>query len=358
MGTTWRTPYGLKDWWGAESREIERWRRHYVEMAAHAGYEPIELPIFELTRTFSELPGPRISLREAYRFVDVGGDDLTLRWTFVNALQRAAIQHAWNLLPHPLRVFYSGPLLRRTSPESGEYRQWTAFGMAAYGPARPLMLADVILTLAAGLKWLGAPVAVELTAIPDEPESSQESWLDAMAEHLGDAGISCMVKSQPAPRGAGHREPRWLFHILHPWQGRSVVIAEGAQYATDQRSPAGEALVLVEGHLSCTALVQRWGMTGPPPDDPKPILVIGDHPRALHAANRLRRAGRKVQSLFTAVPESELQATIVMREAEAAIVVEADRLGTVSCVWPSGVVEPVADELLIDYFASREEGCQ
>jgi hypothetical protein len=358
MGTMWRTPYGLKDWWGEDSREIERWRRHYVEVAAHAGYEPIELPIFELTRTFTALPGPRIPPREAYRFVDVGGDDLTLRWTFVNALQRAAIQHAWNLLPHPVRVFYSGPLLRRKTPESGEYRQWTAFGIAAYGPARALMLADVMLTLAAGLKWRGAQVAVELTLTPDEPETSEGSWLDAMAEHLGDADISCTVKSQPVPSGDAHREPRWVFQILYLWRGQSAVIAEGAQYATDQRSAAGEALVLVEGHLSCTALVQRWGMTRPSSDEPKPILVIGDHPRALHAANRLRRAGRTVQSLFTAVPESELQAAIVMRDAEAAIVVEADRLGTVSCVWPSGVVEPVADELLSDYFATREEGCQ
>ncbi|MCY0879966.1 MAG: ATP phosphoribosyltransferase regulatory subunit [Firmicutes bacterium] len=349
MGQNWRAPFGLTDWWGEQSRQIETWRRHFVEVAGRAGYEPIDVPLFELSHTYEALPGPQAPAREVYRFVDVGGDDLTLRWSFVAQFQRAAIQHAWHLLPHPVRVFASGPLLRRLAPDAGEYRQWTAFSLAAYGPSRPWLLIDVMGTLAAGLARLGR--AVSLVLIPPERQGDfpDALWRDRIQEAMADAHVAVVLKERTAAHEDGASGAGWFFQFVVLEENHAIVVAEGGLYPTPGRSDRGEPLVLAEGHCDCTALARRWSAGASQEPASKPVVVFGGEPRALALAHRLRQAGLTVKSLFdasvAAVPEGAL----------AAVAVDSARPGIVRCLWPSGQEESLADDALVERLSATGE---
>lgn len=153
-----QTARGTRDILGPESWQFEALRRLALTWAGRFGYDLIETPIFEQSAVFLRLgESTDIVQHESYRFVDVGGDDLTLRPEGTAAVARAYVQHGLLNAPQPVRLCYYGPMFRREKPQADRYRQHTQFGAELYGSELPVADAEVIglaarIVDAAGLK--------------------------------------------------------------------------------------------------------------------------------------------------------------------------------------------------------------
>ena len=115
-----QTARGTRDVLASEWWQFEAMRRLTLSWAARFGYDPIETPIFEKTPVFLRIgESTDIVQHESYRFIDAGGDDLTLRPEGTAAAARAYVQHGMQNASQPVRLCYFGLMFRRERPEAG-----------------------------------------------------------------------------------------------------------------------------------------------------------------------------------------------------------------------------------------------
>ncbi|MDP2919779.1 MAG: histidine--tRNA ligase [Dehalococcoidia bacterium] len=125
------------------------WR--YVEQKAARicqlyGYERIDPPMFEDTRLFIKGTGETTDIvqKEMYTFDDRSGNSLTLKPEGTPSVCRAYLEHGFNNLPQPVKLFYFSPIFRYERPQAGRYRQHYQFGAEALGEADASLDAEVI----------------------------------------------------------------------------------------------------------------------------------------------------------------------------------------------------------------------
>jgi histidyl-tRNA synthetase len=125
------------------------WR--YVEKAIEDitrlyGYQRIDTPMFEDTGLFRRSAGEFTDIvqKEMYTFDDRGGNSLTLKPEGTPAVCRAYVQHGFNNLPQPVKLYYISPIFRYDRPQAGRYRQHYQFGYEAIGEDDPAIDAEVI----------------------------------------------------------------------------------------------------------------------------------------------------------------------------------------------------------------------
>jgi histidyl-tRNA synthetase len=125
------------------------WR--YVEQKAARicqlyGYERIDPPIFEDTRLFIKGTGETTDIvqKEMYTFEDRSGNSITLKPEGTPSVCRAYLEHGYNNLPQPVKLFYYTPIFRYERPQAGRYRQHYQFGLEAIGEADASLDAEVI----------------------------------------------------------------------------------------------------------------------------------------------------------------------------------------------------------------------
>lgn len=136
---------GTQDLFGEEYRKQAHIIKMSNQVAACYGYEPIATPIFEYTSVFKRPLGETSDVvgKEMYSFTDRGGEDLTLRPEGTAGVVRAVISNGLtqNL---PLKLSYSGSMLRYERPQLGRRRQFNQMGVECLGVAHPLMDAETI----------------------------------------------------------------------------------------------------------------------------------------------------------------------------------------------------------------------
>jgi histidyl-tRNA synthetase len=125
------------------------WR--YVEQKAAAicqlyGYDRIDSPIFEDTRLFIKGSGDTTDIvqKEMYTFDDRGGNSLTLKPEGTPSVCRAYLEHGYNNLPQPVKLYYVSPIFRYERPQAGRYRQHHQFGCEALGEEDASLDAEII----------------------------------------------------------------------------------------------------------------------------------------------------------------------------------------------------------------------
>ena len=122
------------------------------EVARAYAYDEIRTPILEKTALFVQSIGEQTDIveKEMFAFEDAGGEQLCMRPENTASVVRAGVQHG---LFHntQARLWYMGPMFRRERPQKGRYRQFSQFGMEAFGWAGPQ--ADVEVMLAAARIW-------------------------------------------------------------------------------------------------------------------------------------------------------------------------------------------------------------
>lgn len=150
-------PRGVPDYLPPRSWGFTRVRDALVATARLAGYEPVELPVFEDSAVFERGVGlaSDVVAKEMYTFDDRGGRPMALRPEGTAGVMRAVIEHGLAAGPLPIKVLYAGPFFRAERPQRGRYRQLQQVGIEAIGSADPALDAEVIALADLGFQRLG-----------------------------------------------------------------------------------------------------------------------------------------------------------------------------------------------------------
>ncbi|MDP1711291.1 MAG: histidine--tRNA ligase [Candidatus Nanopelagicaceae bacterium] len=166
----YQAPKGVSEYFPPRSRSFEWVRETLLTPIRRAGYELLELPVFEDTELFTRGVGASTDVvsKEMYTFEDRGGRSITLRPEGTVGALRAIIEHGLDRGTLPAKVFYSGPFFRAERPQAGRYRQFYQVGIEAVGTEDPALDAEVIAIAHAGYRALGlTQFRLEITSLGD-----------------------------------------------------------------------------------------------------------------------------------------------------------------------------------------------
>jgi histidyl-tRNA synthetase len=163
-------PKGVSEYTPPRSSSFEFVRDSLISPARTAGYQLIELPVFEDTDLFKRGVGESTDVvsKEMYTFEDRGGRSITLRPEGTAGVMRSVIEHGLDRGQLPVKVWYSGQFFRAERPQAGRYRQFYQVGIEAIGLDDPAIDAEVIAIADAGFKALGLKqYRLEITSLGD-----------------------------------------------------------------------------------------------------------------------------------------------------------------------------------------------
>lgn len=139
-------------------QKIEKTAR---ELFQDANYKEIRTPIFESTELFARGVGDSTDIvnKEMYTF-SVGGQNkdessITLRPENTAGVVRAYIEHGFNRLSAPVKLWYFGPMFRYERPQKGRQRQFHQIGAEMFGAESPSADAEMIALVSKFLNKMG-----------------------------------------------------------------------------------------------------------------------------------------------------------------------------------------------------------
>ena len=165
-----QAPKGVSEYFPPNSNQFEYVRDQLLRTARLAGYNLIELPVFEDTELFTRGVGESTDVvsKEMYTFEDRGGRSITLRPEGTAGIMRAVIEHGLDRGQLPVKLYYSGPFFRAERPQAGRYRQFYQVGIEAIGIQDAALDAEVIAIADAGFKSIGLKkYRLEITSLGD-----------------------------------------------------------------------------------------------------------------------------------------------------------------------------------------------
>ena len=188
MSSKFAAPKGVSEYLPPRSNIFDHIVQTLKIPALAAGYELIELPIFEDTELFTRGVGASTDVvtKEMYTFEDRGGRSLTLRPEGTAGVIRAVIEHGRDRASLPVKLFYHGPFFRAERPQAGRYRQFYQFGIEAIGSDDPYLDAEVISIAYQGYRKLGLKnFELQITSLGDsDSRVSHRKDLDAFIAGL------------------------------------------------------------------------------------------------------------------------------------------------------------------------------
>ncbi|CAN2238804.1 histidine--tRNA ligase [Candidatus Planktophila dulcis] len=184
-----QAPKGVREYLPPESQSFEWVREQLIAPAKDAGYQLMELPVFEDTNLFSRGVGESTDVvsKEMYTFEDRGGRSITLRPEGTAGVMRAVIEANLDRGQLPVKVWYSGQFFRAERPQAGRYRQFYQVGIEAIGIEDPALDAEVIAIADCGFKNLGLKnYRLEITSLGDAQSRAAHrvglvKFIDALA---------------------------------------------------------------------------------------------------------------------------------------------------------------------------------
>jgi len=188
VSSQYQAPKGVSEYFPPRSNLFEFVLQTLTAPALAAGYEPIELPVFEDTELFTRGVGESTDVvsKEMYTFEDRGGRSITLRPEGTAGVMRAVIEHNLDRGQLPVKLYYKGPFFRAERPQAGRYRQFYQFGIEAIGINDPQLDAEVIAIAYEGYKKLGLQdFVLHITSLGDtesrkEHRSALNSYIQAL----------------------------------------------------------------------------------------------------------------------------------------------------------------------------------
>ena len=163
-------PKGVPDYAPPRSAAFVAVRDAFIRQAHLAGFEHIELPIFEETGLFARGVGESTDVvsKEMYTFADRGERSVTLRPEGTAGVMRAVIEHSLDRGQLPVKLNYAGPFFRYERPQAGRYRQLQQVGVEAIGVDDPALDAEIIALADRSYRSLGLTgFRLELTSLGD-----------------------------------------------------------------------------------------------------------------------------------------------------------------------------------------------
>jgi len=165
-----QAPKGVSEYVPPRSASFEWIREQLIAPAKSAGYQLMELPVFEDTNLFSRGVGESTDVvsKEMYTFEDRGGRSITLRPEGTAGVMRAVIEHSLDRGQLPVKVFYSGAFFRAERPQAGRYRQFYQVGVESIGIDDPAIDAEIIALADSAFKNIGLKkYRLDITSLGD-----------------------------------------------------------------------------------------------------------------------------------------------------------------------------------------------
>ena len=207
----YQAPKGVSEYFPPQSNAFESVFQSLINPALAAGYEPIELPIFEDTELFTRGVGESTDVvsKEMYTFEDRGGRSITLRPEGTAGVMRAVIEHNLDRGQLPVKVFYKGPFFRAERPQAGRYRQFYQFGAEAIGINDPYLDAEIISIAYAGYKAIGLKnFQLHITSLGDK--ESRDTHRSALLKYISALPLDEETRSR------ANKNPLRLFDDKRP----------------------------------------------------------------------------------------------------------------------------------------------
>src|SRR5437762_12576712 len=118
-------------------------------------YEEIIPPIFDYYDVFIKGMGTGLE-EQIYRFIDREGNILALRPEFTSLVAKTVATRLAGS-PKPIRLFYSGEVLRFEKPKGGRQREFAQIGIEHYGGAGKSADVEILLIAVETFQRLGIP---------------------------------------------------------------------------------------------------------------------------------------------------------------------------------------------------------
>ena len=169
-----QAPKGVSEYVPPRSNAFSWVRSTLENTISAAGYQLLELPIFEDTELFTRIGASTdVVSKEMYTFEDRGGRSITLRPEGTVGALRAINEHGLDRGSLPAKVYYCGPFFRAERPQKGRYRQFYSIGIEAIGSHDAALDAEIISIADAGFKKLGlTKYRLEITSLGDAQSRS------------------------------------------------------------------------------------------------------------------------------------------------------------------------------------------
>lgn len=199
-------PKGVSEYVPPRSASFEWVRDHLIAPAKAAGYQLMELPVFEDTNLFSRGVGESTDVvsKEMYTFEDRGGRSITLRPEGTAGVMRSVIEHSLDRGQLPVKVFYSGAFFRAERPQAGRYRQFYQVGVESIGLDDPAIDAEIIALADTAFKNIGLKkYRLEITSLGD--------WQSRAAHKVDLVAFLQKLNLDEATAARAHINPLRLF---------------------------------------------------------------------------------------------------------------------------------------------------
>ena len=224
-----KAPRGVADILPDQQVAWEHVRAVAAATARQFGYQRIDTPMFEATGLFRRGIGDETDIvqKEMYSFLDLGGDELTLRPEGTAPVCRAYIENGMHNWPQPVRLYYVAPMFRYERPQAGRFRQHHQFGCEAIGDASPFIDAEIIEIGWHYITQLGIKGAtVLINSIGDAPERT--AYCDKLSayfsryradlpkvdqDRLQRAPLRLLDSKEPVTREIGEGAPKSIDHL-------------------------------------------------------------------------------------------------------------------------------------------------
>ena len=204
MNTSLRAIRGMRDVLPEETPIWQWLESKFRHMVFRYGYQEMRLPLLEPVALFERAVGEATDIvsKEMYNFTDKSGEHITLRPEGTSGCMRAVLEN--NLCYNKTqRLWYLGPMFRYERPQKGRLRQFTQFGVEAFGMAGPDVDAEIIFMLRDLFQALGLlnHVRLEINSLgtPEERKAHREklvAWFNAHREILDEDSLK-RLQSNP-----------------------------------------------------------------------------------------------------------------------------------------------------------------
>src|SRR5499427_4138458 len=116
-------------------------------------YEEIVPPIFDYYDVFIKGMGTGLE-EQIYRFIDREGNILALRPEFTSLVAKTVVTRLASS-PKPIRLYYSGDVLRFEKPKGGRQREFAQIGIEHFGSAGKSADVEILLIAVEAFERLG-----------------------------------------------------------------------------------------------------------------------------------------------------------------------------------------------------------
>lgn len=197
-------PKGTYDIFGTNSGKILYLRKLITALMDKYNYDYVQTPIFESSELFHRGVGETTDIvtKETYDFTDRGNRNLTLRPEGTAGLVRCFIENKLYVESKPLKAWYFGSMFRYERPQSGRNREFTQFGVEAFGSNDPMLDAEIISIVVNFFKMLGLKgIKVNINTLGDSESRKiyRKALLDYFKPHLNELCSDCQTRYEKNP---------------------------------------------------------------------------------------------------------------------------------------------------------------